>query len=190
MAYNNAIPAANDLISQSQSDIQQNFAAIQTLIEVNHGTFGAATEGKHKFTSLVEQGAAPVTAANEIALYTKEIGGISALFLRHESAGTEVDITTAVKASPGTCTLPCGIILKWGTGSVSSGQQTSGVVTFSTAFPTAALSVVITASNDPSGYSSDNIINAITLTTASFYARRASDHKNTALTFYYIAIGY
>ena len=141
MAYNNAIPGANDLLSQSQSDILQNFAAIQTFIAVNHETFGDANEGKHKFVSLPEQVAAPTTAVNEIALYTKEVGIVAALFLRHEDDGTEVDITTAVKAVAGTCTLPSGIIIKWGSGVADSANPT----VYPAAFPTTTLSVQLTS---------------------------------------------
>lgn len=49
----------------------------------------------------------------------------------------------ATKASPGTMTLPSGMIVKWGTGTTTAG---AGSVTYAAAFPTATLNVQITIS--------------------------------------------
>lgn len=75
MAYNNNIPQATDAINNSQPQILANFAAIKTLIDINHGTFGAADEGKHKFVTLPVQAAAPVPAAGDGCLYNKLFAG-------------------------------------------------------------------------------------------------------------------
>lgn len=138
MAYDNSIPNASDKLKNSQPQIKDNFAALKTLIDVNHGTFGAADQGKHKFVTMPEQSSAPTTAADEMALYTKAVSGVTQMFLRNEGNGTEVDFTSAVKSnSNGSLTLPCGIILKWGRATTAaSGLKT---VTFTTAFPTAIL---------------------------------------------------
>lgn len=126
MAYNNAIPAANDLLSQSQDDILQNFIEIKTLIDIDHETFGAANQGKHKQVTLPEQGADPATAANEVAVYSKlsTEGALgSALFLRHEGSGTVTDFTSSTQAANGWTRLPSGILLKWGSGTTAGGAQ-------------------------------------------------------------------
>jgi len=47
----------------------------------------------------------------------------------------------ATLASPGTTTLPNGLIMKWGTGTITLGV---GAVVFAAAFPTATLNVQIT----------------------------------------------
>lgn len=143
MAYNQNIPQATDKVNASQSQILDNFQALKTLIDVNHGTFGAADQGKHKFVTMPEQGAAPVTAADEMALYTKAVSGVTQMFLRNESNGTEVDFTSSVKSnSNGSLTLPCRIILKWGRATTAANGLST--VTFATAFPTAILTAYAT----------------------------------------------
>ena len=42
---------------------------------------------------LTEQGSAPSTSANEIAIYVKEVGGASEGFIRKESSGVEIPFT-------------------------------------------------------------------------------------------------
>ena len=126
MAYNEAIPQSTDLLSQSQADIQTNFAAIKTLVDINHETFDTADQGKHKHVTLTEQGADPTTAANEVAVYAKlsALGGLgAALYIRDEGDGTVTNFTSAGKAANGWTRLPSGILLKWGSGTTGAGAQ-------------------------------------------------------------------
>lgn len=136
MAYSNAIPQATDQLATSQADLLNNFVAIQTLVDVNHYTFntGGALEGKHRFVQLPRQVAAPATSATEMALYTKAVAGVTQMFIRPESSGTEVNFTSATKAVTGEATLPSGIKIKWGSGVTNgAGLQT---ITFANAFTT------------------------------------------------------
>jgi len=104
MAYNNAIPAAGNLLSQSQADILNNFIAIATVVDPNNGTL------------TLTQAAAPATGANQVSLYA--LTGTSAL--RIKTATTDVDIMSAGKTTTGWCILPSGIIMKWGYGSITA----------------------------------------------------------------------
>lgn len=189
MAYNPDIPAPTDVKSQSQADIKENFTQIKTVVDINHVTFGDADQGKHKYVTLPEQGAAPSTAANEIALYTKEIGGVSALFLRHEGDGTEVDITTATKAAAGYCKLPCGIMLIWGSGNMAGGTKTQAQG-FVTNFSTSCLNVQVTATSDPSGDAEDGIFRAGGFAVNQFTVGRMNSKYGTACSYNFLAIGY
>lgn len=131
MAYTYNKPDATDTISSSQSVLKDNFTAIKGLVDVNHATFGDPSEGKHKivhFPALtITPGSIPAaTLATEYALYSTSSG----VFLRppSQAAGTvtaDINLTGATKADPGWCYLPCGIIMKWGTGSIS-GVNSSG----------------------------------------------------------------
>ncbi len=117
MAYNNAIPGPNDLLSQSQSDIQQNFAEIQTLIGVNHLNFGVAGEGKHLYLQMPEH-AAPATAIDEAGFYAN-VGATSTvteLFFRRENNGASIPMTETVETTVtnGWSYLPSGLIIQWG----------------------------------------------------------------------------
>lgn len=70
MAYNPLIPQANDLLSQSQGEIQTNFAAIKTLVDINHVSFDAVGQGKHFKVSLPVQSPAPSFDVGEVGLYS------------------------------------------------------------------------------------------------------------------------
>ena len=137
MAYNKDIPQASDAPSTSQAQLLDNFQSIHALLSVDHVTTPFASpasgnQGKHNQVTLPEQSAAPTTAANEMALYTKEVSGASSLFLRNENNGNEVDITFATKATTGEANLPSGINIKWGTATTNaSGLAT---VTFANAY--------------------------------------------------------
>ena len=115
LTYYNNIPQPSQRIKDSQPEILTNFASLQTYLETNHVAFSEDSSGKHKFVSMPEQGAAPSTAVNEMAMYTKDVSAVSQLFVRRESNGTELNLTGAVSlTTEGWTSLPCGLILKWG----------------------------------------------------------------------------
>lgn len=139
MAYNQNIPQPNDLLSQSQGEIQQNFSEIQTLVGINHINFGAAGAGKHLYLQLPEH-AAPTTAVNEAGFYAN-VGATSAvteLFFRRENNGDEIPMTEHLAVATGWSYLPSGIILQWGQGG-------SGAFVFPKVFPNNCFSVNLTA---------------------------------------------
>lgn len=186
MAYQSSKPESTDILSQSQSDIKGNFTSIESLVGENHVTFDIPNAGKHKHVTLPEQAAAPATAIDEIALYAKAVGGNSALFIRPENSGTEIDISTAVTAAIGTCTLPSGIILKWGTGTANQAAAT----TFAAPFPTGCLNVSISP-RETGGSQHFVQVKDGSLTAAQFqtYCYSRSGTVNTT-GIYYFAIGY
>lgn len=116
MPYNPNIPQAADLLSQSQGDILANFQALQTLIDVNHVDFASGDQGKHKWVSLPVQGASPVTAATEIALFsrTSALTTVPELCIRFAGNGTVIEATSTLLANNGWTYLPSGVLLKWG----------------------------------------------------------------------------
>lgn len=121
MAFNPNIPQASDSLSQSQADILANFQAIAPLFD----------QGIQPFVILPEQGSAPTTAANEVALYSKDVSGASQLFMRRESNGTEINFTSSLQSNSGWARLPSGILLKWGPATVPS-RNSLATVTFNT----------------------------------------------------------
>lgn len=96
MSFNPAIPAANDLLSQSQADLQTNFNQANVLFAINHVTFNDATvadRGKH-IALLIKAGVAPVTGAGEGGLYVfNNAGARESLYYRRESAGAVIPIS-------------------------------------------------------------------------------------------------
>jgi hypothetical protein len=96
MTYSPTIPTALDALSQSQGDIQTNFAQINTIFQLNHVEFNNAVvgdRGKHKQVNL-RAVALPVTIAGEGALYVFNTGGArEQLRYRRESNGQEFGLT-------------------------------------------------------------------------------------------------
>jgi len=94
MTYLPGIPQSGDIPSQSQSQILNNFTALNTVFAVDHLAFNAVNGGKHQQTSLVNSAVAPVTVAGEGAIYTRNPGGTrEQLYYGRESAGIEIPIT-------------------------------------------------------------------------------------------------
>ncbi len=189
MTYNPAIPQPNDLLSDSQGDILQNFGAANTSFGINHYAFDDATvkNGKHKFVSLPVQIAAPATTAGEGALYFKTSGSGSALFMvRDNNVGTEVQLTSAsvgnvFAATDGYCWLPGGLFMQWGFAAVTIGVHT---VTFPVAFAAAAYNVQITPVLN-SSVGGQNVYMGSTTATDFTYSSTSSN----ILRIYWVAIG-
>ena len=150
-------PQATDQLSQSQSDILNNFTAIQGLIDVNHAPFSDGTNyGKHKWINFPVQTGLPGSpsqfASGEVGLYNQlptanPITGIDELFINKIVSGgaaVQVPMTASILSTnngPGTFSngwtyLPSGILLKWawisGTGLEGGASNTKGVVVFPT----------------------------------------------------------
>jgi len=117
MAYKSNIPQAGDLLSQSQTDILNNFTALYNVFDVNAGVL-----------KLPINVSGPTTAASTIGLYSKNntlASPVPALFWRQQNSGTEIDFTTGSNTTTGWCRLPTGLIMKWASGSVTTGSSTT-----------------------------------------------------------------
>lgn len=109
MSYQQNIPHANDQFSQSQMDIQGNFQALNPIFL-----------GINNYLYLPIQGSGPATSASQVALYAKTgIEGTPELFFRNASSGAEIEATGTLAASNGWSFLPSGMLIKWGTATVT-----------------------------------------------------------------------
>ena len=175
------IPQAADRPSNSQGQLLANNQTLYTAFNRNHIDLDdgiVANRGKHKSCVFVDGGDF-ATAANEMALYGKAVGGISTLFMRKESNGTIIQLSgpDPVIASPGTTFLPGGIIIQWGHAVSNTGAE----IVFATMFPNACWVVVASGeAND----AAKNSINTFTKTQTGFWAR-----DDGSWGFDYIAIG-
>lgn len=142
MAYNQNIPQPTNRLKDSQADLLANFQAIKQLVDVNHATFGDVNEGKHKFVTMPEQGASPTTAINEMALFTRQsaLSSVAELVIRRENNGPAVEFTSSTQATNGWTRLPSGILIKWGTASITSRNSLETII-----FPVAGTIPVFTA---------------------------------------------
>lgn len=157
MTYNPNIPQPTDIPSQSQSQILDNFTVANTVFGINHVPFDATlNNGKHNFATLLNQSGNPATAAGEIALYAKAVGGISTWFLRKETNGTVIQLsnTDPIIANPGSTFLPGGMLLQFGTTVVLFGG--SQAILFPIAFSAPPFSV--TFGDEQVGLTSSTIV--------------------------------
>ena len=70
MAYKPNIPMATDAISQSQVDLQNNFGALKSLIDINHVDFANMTDqGKHYRIDFPVQSVSPTFQTGQLGLY-------------------------------------------------------------------------------------------------------------------------
>jgi hypothetical protein len=144
--YDPLIPQATDQLSVSQGELLNNFGAIASLVDVNHGDFAAATAGKHLMVEFPPTafGSLPTTPLpGEMTLYanTSPATGNTEIFL---ARGNGVSILpnnyaiTAYGSGSGSgqtyawTRLSSGMVLLWG--SVGTG----GVANFTVTFPTIA----------------------------------------------------
>jgi len=124
MAYNASIPVVTNAPASDVSAMQENFSQIKTLVDVNHGDFASADAGKHTYVTMPTQTSLPTISSTEWSLFT---ASDSQLYLRTDSSGAidltkDKAITKALKTTTGWCMLPCGIVVKWGSDSVTSGS--------------------------------------------------------------------
>ena len=125
MPYYNNIPQAGDAKSASQPLILANFQYLNDLVL-----------GKNNFILFTpEQAAAPATGALEMALYTKHVGAVPAMFINSAADG-EVDFTTAHKATNGWCQLPCGLLMLWFRTTAVAVHNANTVFTYAVEVPT------------------------------------------------------
>jgi len=139
MPYTSDIPKAADRPSQSQSEIKDNFGAINTVVAVNHVAFNAVGEGKHKWVTMPDQAATPPVgafAAGEVGMYASKYDATSKneLYVNKTNQATVTQIpatasSLSITSSPASDTagwsmLPSGVLIKWGYASGITGIAT------------------------------------------------------------------
>ena len=216
MAYNPNIPLATDQLSQSQSDIEGNFQAIQTLIDVNHVDFSdGADMGKHWVINLPVQTGLPGSqfAAGEVGLYNQlptaqPTTGVNELWINKQNSGgvVQIPLTASILSTNGSPAsfsngwtyLPSGILLKWGNQNMPSGSSTATSMGQTVVYPTSASIPVfnrvfqILLSNiytDSASNGGANLFNVYSSTATQFQVTWAGTNaSNTAVS--YLSIGY
>lgn len=159
--YDPNSPKANQLLSQSQPIIQNNFAQIQNSFDVNHYDFDEGTDnGKHMYVEMPAQSAAPpiLFAAGEIATYSflNAATGVNELYVNKTNEATVVQVpmtastlslTSLPNAGTGGWTyLPSGLVLVWGNSAFVTPGGFNGINTATITLPITiqrVLSVVV-----------------------------------------------
>jgi hypothetical protein len=194
--YQNDKPAAADQLNQSQADIQQNFLAIDDLINVDHEDFagGAGLEGKHKQVTLTEQAGDPGPSPNEICVYSKlsAVTADTGLFWQKENSGDVIEISEFnVVGNNGYTMLPSGLKINFGQGTINAGQLAGAAILFTSAFTTTCFACSIQSLTGNTGNDADDfVMYPLNLANTGFTPSRVwATHVGAAVTFSYIAIG-
>jgi hypothetical protein len=210
MAYQANIPQPTDLLSQSQSDLLNNFQALQTLIDINHVDFASGDQGKHKWVTFPLQGATPPAGsgflAGELGLYnaTSSLTAQNELYINKTNQATVVQVATTASIlssnsapaqnSFGWTMIPSGIVLKWGNFSGFSGLNTVTLTTSAADGPalTQILSVQLTPYNPAGGdvNFAVRLANIISPTQFNVYISSRTAAGAAVGGFQYLVIGY
>lgn len=201
MAYNNAIPQPTDQLSQSQSDILNNFAYLQTYLQTDHGSVNSINQGLHKQSTYIP-GSTPVLPAGYPGIYGKADSSTqNQLWSQFSIASgtTNIPFTSSIlstTASPtdvfGWTYLPSGILHMWGL-AIVNGQATIIIPTGAN-IPVFAeiLSMQLTVVNNTAGTDSNSFVRITSFGNTSFAVfaspRTVTGAGNCA--FYWLAIGF
>lgn len=191
MPYDKDTPLnINESFSVSQPKITANFQEIDTLIAVDHETFGAVVDyGKHKKVLFTMQGADAGTGATEFALYTKDTGGIPELYLRMENNGVVFNMTPSPTChdASGSETLPSGLKMIWGSG-IATG--TGATITFAYGgFSTAVYQVILSRNGLTTVVTNTFVVHGSQTTTTFIAEARNPDGTPSTASISYFAIG-
>lgn len=199
--YDPTKPAANDKPANDQAPMQQNFASIKTLIDVDHVDFSNGGYGKHQQVTFNVNNV-PTPPVSPPVLFTNTVAGLPQLFYYSGSAAkssTQYYISSAgtgIGQVESSTFLLGGLVIK--TGVVQITNTTGGPggipkpVNFVVAFPNACLTVTAQPINSgiPS-VANDYVYVSGVGSAATFNAtatQRVTLQGNT-VTFYYTAIG-
>jgi hypothetical protein len=205
MPYNANIPQPGDQLSQSQSDLLNNFQALQTLIDINHIDFASPDQGKHKWVTFPVQSAAPPIAFNagELGLYSflNPTTNQNELYINKTNQVTVTQIPTtasilSVNSNPGLSVpgwtyLPSGILIKWGSGTANG--STNAIFPVSANIPVFTnvmnMSVTTAYNNTSDG---DGFVRLSSFTNVGFnvYGSARTTVSTKSVLFQYMAIGY
>lgn len=156
MAYNDNIPAANDLISTSQGQIQANFQAIDSTsfgFGRNHVVLTDSTNGGlHKQVDYYLPIGDPSVAGISGSLYTKTVTNDELCFRNAVSISQLTNltlVTTTPSATGFGFKTPWGITLNWGSIAVGAGGPTVGTaILFQVPFVSSLDSITATGINN------------------------------------------
>jgi len=189
MAYLNNIPQpTDDPATQSQAQLLENFAQLNTQFAVDHiPLIAGADNGEHtKVTINDVLGADPGLADPKVSVYTKTVAGDSELFFEKFDNGLAANLVQQLTNLPLTTvggahgiTTPWGLIINFGNVVVNTGGT---AVTFPIAYPNNALTLVVSVGN--SATATQNVVHS-NLTTAGFTA----NPTNNGILMYYFSIG-
>lgn len=190
MSFTPGIPSDGQSLGNSKPQVRGNFTVINDTMSINHVAMNSLGAGKHKFLQMPEQGSAPTTISNEGSLYTKEAQGITNLFWRQESNGSEIQLTNSgiSATNRGYSFLPGGILIQWG---FQSNYSTGTDINFPISFSQIPFNIQVTQ-YDAFNTSDQRCVSAIFVDNVKFQARvttLGSNPNDSSCKINWVAIG-
>ena len=129
--YTSDTPQASTPINVTQPLILSNFQAINELIGVDHVTFNQTNSGMHNTITMPFQSSIPTTASTDFTMYTAatpsgpNAGEIYVAFPSNSESVQISNVSTGGTVPSGTagtgwCLFDSGVLMKWGTGTVTT----------------------------------------------------------------------
>lgn len=197
--YQPNIPTGTVNLNQDYSNIQGNFQQLDTTFGIDHFAFSDTTSnnGYHTVVHLSKQSATPSPVATSGEIYSKiatQIISDTALFYQ---TGTGINVQMTMNVAPiaaarGLTFLPGGMLMQWGTITITSTHQT-GTVTYATggvAMPTGTLQVFFSLNaNSSTVTSQSNTISVVSSTNTEFTYLYNGNGPGSYPSFNWLAIG-
>lgn len=192
-AYNTGIPNGPNNPSDDQPLMQTNTNSINSIIGVDHYTFGTGasvtngSDGYHKIIHLPPQ-STPATIASILQLFSQNatFASVTDTQLFYKTGAGGVAQLTGASASTSGYLFTNGLIIQWGLKALSGGG--TGILTFTNPFPTNCLWVGATLQTTaPSGANPNtiSIVNTPSNTQVTYNFSGTTSYQG----FYWLAIG-
>ena len=189
----NDVPLAIQTLNATQNPIRVNFQTIDAAFAIDHVPYTAAGQGRHNKVSLPVQGAAPATAADEVALFSAVgINGNTELCFRRVNSGAIVQCTARLLGAVGWTRLPSGILIKWGNVVPGVAGQAVHAFPVGVTIPVFAhlYSVQVTVSQDAAGDRDAFVsVRTYTINSITVYGSRRTALVAKIVPYEYLAIG-
>ncbi len=186
MTFTPNIPTTGQSLGVTKNPINGNFTAINTTISQDHVAMNDANQGKHQWSTYVNQASPPTTASNETLVYSKTINGATRTVIRQAGGTTDRQIDGPVvinNTTPfaGESMILGGIILKWGVVTVGTGSTSFTYAGLGLSnFLTQCFGVHLTRNGGNTGAS---------VTVSTFNNNGFTANSSTSQTYFFTAIG-
>jgi hypothetical protein len=189
LTYTTNIPNPPNDPADDVSIMQTNTNSIASFVAVDHIAFGvgSSVNGQHKQVTFATNNV-PVVPTSPPVLFTNTVGSLPQL-LFYSGNATQSSSQYVLRTSPGSTFLFGGMIIKWGTYTILAGNPNQAV-NFTSAFPTAVVSIVITCTAFNGGNVPGDLLVNYTSASASGFTGQRINAPATSANYNYIAIGY
>lgn len=186
------LPNPPDDPADDVAGVQTNSASIASLVAVDHVGFNKAGGGQHAQVTFNANNV-PTPPVSPPVLFTNTVNGLPELFFY---SGDSAHSSTQYAASGnGSALLLGGLIVKWGSGTLSAPYSSTGTsISFTSAFPNNCFAVLAQTQDGGSGTTANTFAYARTFSASAFnllitFRTSTGQPGSGSVNYTYIAIG-